>query len=206
MYAIGQLTEEYDLFWDQEFNGYHGLKSMEAITRISMNGMCGQKLTQTELQHYYTLMSRVCPIVKDEICFQLLSMVIMFDTTAMSEDDSISFYWDDNSNQSLNSLETAGSTSSSGAINSPWLSISDVNTNNAGSGNMAHNESVPEPNTTRHNGFGEIKVLQRHYIYLLRRRCMLLKGPLSRRLGDPDGMKNIMNSFKLLAQYVPALM
>ena len=208
MYANGQLSEEYDLFWDKEFKGYHGLQSMDDIKMISMNSMCSQKLTQTELDHYYMLMRRVCPMMRDEICFQLLSMVMMFDTTNLIEDDSLSLVGDDNSNTSTDSLGPSRSVSpprnrSSGE---PPTMANTNSANKDGSSSMEHDGILLGPKTNTQNGFGEIKVLQKHYIHLLRRRCMFLKGPLLRRLGDPDGLEKIMNSFKLLAQYVPALM
>ena len=54
--------------------------------------------------------------------------------------------------------------------------------------------------------FDEIKSLQEHYINLLLRRCIVLKGPHLRKLIAPGGLKMAMICFKQLAQYVPPLM
>ena len=204
MFANGQLSEEYDLFWDKEFKGYHGLQSMDDIKMLSMDSMCSQKLTQTELDHYYMLMRRVCPMMRDEICFQLLSMVMMFDTTGLIDDDSLSLVGDDNSNTSSNtstdSSRTSRSVSPPTNRNPTDPPMCNSSSNNDGSSNMEHDGILLGPKINTQNGFGEIRVLQKHYIHLLRRRCMFLKGPLLRRLGDPDGLEKIMHSFKLLAQ------
>ena len=206
MYSIGQLSEEYDLFWDQEFKGYHGLRRMEDIKRFSMNNVCSQKLTPTELDHYYLLMKGLCPIVKDEICFQLLSMVLMFDTTNLMRNDPISFLVDETLNQSLHSLEISGQVSFHGSSNSTEMYTSDTNTSTGGNSNMANGKTKSEDSTNRRDSFDEIKSLQEHYIKLLKRRCMVLKGPQLRKLVAPGGLKMVIICFKLLAQYVPPLM
>ena len=173
MYAIGQLSEHFDLFWDQEFKGYHGFNRTDDIKRISMDNICSQRFTKNELDHYYILMKGLCPIVKDEICFQLLSMVMMFDTTDLFENDPLFFLLD---------------------------------TNSGNDSSMSSGQARPEHSSHRQTNFHEVKLLQTYYINLLKRRCMVLNVPHLQKLCDPDGLKMIMLSFKLLAQYVPSLM
>ena len=82
----------------------------------------------------------------------------------------------------------------------------DTNTTNGGGSNMGNDKTTSEDSMSRCDSFDEIKSLQEHYINLLKRRCMVLKGPQLRKLVDPEGLKMIMICFKLLAQYVPPLM
>ena len=210
MYSIGQLSEKYNLFWDQEFKGYHGLKSMDDIRRLSMNNLCCHRFGRTQLDHYYSLLKLVSPVVKDEICFQLMSMIMMFDTSNLIEDNISKLDTDENLRCSpLKPLEFDKSTRQSSLdMNSKTvLAVSNgINDTINSNHDIAYNVISENRKANLQKGFDEIKGLQKRYIYLLHRHCMGQEDPRLRKLGDTDSLQKTIDGFKQLAQLVPLLM
>ena len=87
MIKKGQLSEEMNPFWYQEFVDYRGLKSVDDLPKMSPNRVCFEKLSRTELEHFLSLIKSVKPLVKDNVCFQLMSLIMMFDTSNLIEED-----------------------------------------------------------------------------------------------------------------------
>ena len=210
MYARGQLSEKYNLFWDQEFIGFQGLRSMNDIKRLSLDNVCCQRLDKTQLDHYYSLLQYVCPIVNDEICFQLLSMVMMFDTSNLIEDDITKLDIDETSRfSSLKSLEFDKTTRQcSQDMNSKtrFTVINDANDTNNSSNDIAYKVKSERKKANLQKGFDEIRGLQNRYIYLLHRYCMGLEDPRLRKLGDTDSLRGTIDGLKQLSQPIPLLM
>ena len=69
MFMVGQLSEKINPFWELEFVGYHGLRSVNDIPKNSLKYVCCQRLSRSELGHYYSLLRNVTPIVRHPICF-----------------------------------------------------------------------------------------------------------------------------------------
>ena len=179
MYCAGQLTVESNVFWDLDFKGYHGLGSVNDIPKLSMIHVCSPSLTRCELDHYYSLMKHVCPLVKDPICFQLLSMIMLLDTSSLIENDAVP----------LDAIGTSNCPNYPPEVNSSPCS---------------YVVEVKKPRIEER--FQEIESLQRHYINLLRKRCMKLDNTKLKLLGDTDvGLKRTMHCVKQLAEYVPFL-
>ena len=207
MYCIGQLTVESDIFWDLEFKGYHGLESVNDIPKISTVNLCSQGLTKCELDHYYSLMKHICPLVKDAICFQLISMIMLLDTSSLIEDGV----------STVDVMDTPNVSTDSREVNAPSLShvFNDDEGNISATADYDNNISIgnntckPRENkkASIKERFQEINSLQKHYINLLRNRCMVLNNPKLRRLGDTDiGLKSTVLCIKQLAQYITVLM
>ena len=210
MYSIGQLSEKYNLFWDQEFKGYHGLKSIDDIRRLSLNSVCGNRLSRTQLDQYYGLLKFVSPVVKDETCFQLMSMIMMFDTSNLIEDDITKLDIDETSRfSSLKSLEFDKTTRQcSQDMNSKtrFTVINDANDTNNSSNDIAYKVKSERKKANLQKGFDEIRGLQNRYIYLLHRYCMGLEDPRLRKLGDTDSLRGTIDGLKQLSQPIPLLM
>ena len=209
MYAVGLLSEKYNLFWEQEFTGYHGLKSVNHILKLSMNSACNEKFDRSQLDHYYSLMKYVCPVVKDEICFQLISMVMLFDTANLAEAVPTELDMEKTSiPPSLTSSEddkTSRLCSSNITSKMPLIASSGANKHDDCSSTALQTRPPETKKMDLGKEFDEIKGLQNQYIHLLRRRCMLSEDPRLRRLGDVDGLNRTIDSFKKLAQLVSLL-
>ena len=89
MYIVGQLCESTNVFWELEFEGYHGLRSVNDIPKIGLDTVCCNRLTRSELDHYNGLLKHIAPLIRDAICFQLMSMIMLLDTSNIIDCDDI---------------------------------------------------------------------------------------------------------------------
>ena len=196
MYCVGQLWEEWDLNWGLEFKDYHGLKSVNDIKFLSSSTLLSLKLTNLQLKNFYKTVNHVFPILQDNICFILISMIMMLDTSNLTEDDTLT------------------SDGSSPVGSSEYTASSSNNFHNMAGNHatgMYDNAASLDPGLQKkkpniHSRFEEINVLQKQYIHLLRRYCLFIDNPELRKLGDIVGLEKAMYSFKQLAHYIPLLM
>merc|ERR1719414_1925446 len=86
MFRTGQLREETNIFWGLEFKNYHGLRNVIDIPQITLDTVMGQCLTSNQLEHYRGMVRYLKPLMEDPICFQLISMVMLLDTSDLSDD------------------------------------------------------------------------------------------------------------------------
>ena len=207
MYRVGQLKEESNAFWDLEFKGYPGLRSVLDIPRLSMNTICCQRLTKSEVHHYYSLMKHVCPLVKDAISFTLITMIMLLDTSNLIEDVVTPLDVIDTSNSSIDSREVSTPSSSEVVDDSNGIVSSASECDNNIPQDKKHRETRETKAPNKEERFKSIKALQKYYVHLLRNRCVHLNIPKLRGMGDTDSdLKRTMLSLKQLAQYVPVLM
>ena len=85
MFRAGQLREESNIFWSLEFKHYHGLKSVLDIPFVSVNTVACNRLNPTQLEQYYGLTKHLQPLMRDTILFHLISMIMLLDTSNLSD-------------------------------------------------------------------------------------------------------------------------
>ena len=215
MYIVGQLSESTNMFWGLEFEGFHGLRSVNDMPKIGLKTLCCKRLASSELTHCQNLLTRISPLVKDAICFQLISMIMLLDTSNVidceednpTDDDAMDNECNERrfsqGNSSIASISEMAMDTSSNVNSHPMPSNYDRN---------RYSEKQVEINTKQKasmlDRFKEINALQKHYINLLKTRCDQLDVDTEiKSLGDPEkGLGNTMLSFRQLAQYIPFLM
>ena len=87
MFRTGQLRHESNIFWSIEFKNYHGLKSVEDIPFVSVDTVACNRFTPPQLEHYFSLMKYVKPLMRDTVSFHLISMVMLLDTSNLTDDN-----------------------------------------------------------------------------------------------------------------------
>ena len=183
MFRTGQLRKQYDLFWSLQYKNYHGLQSVSDIPFVSIDTVCRQRLSSVQFDHYFGLIKYLSPLMKDSICFQLLSMVMLLDTSTILENNPLS---------RMSSID-AGSGGRNHDISKS--SIKDMRFSKA---------AASEASKTSQR-FHQINSLQKHYIRLFYSRCMdncKLRG-----LGETDEeLKRTMLSVKQIANYTSLLL
>ena len=201
MYRAGLLSEETNVIWDLDFKGYHGLRSPNEILRISTDKMFRKSLKTHEVDHCNALMKHISPLIREPICYQLISLIMLLDTSNLIEDCVTP----------LDAICVPSNRIQPCEVNTPSLldvydddgfSWPDVYETIAAGDKSSVTYGKKRPSVRQR--FKEIKELQKYYIDLLRKRCMGLNNPKIRRLGDTDvGLKGTMLCLKQLAQYEP---
>ena len=83
MYRNGQLREESNPLWFLEFKGYHGLQSIDDFPMLTIDsvskGWAYEAVTKKQIIILKTSIKELAPLIRDTICFYLLTMVMMFD-------------------------------------------------------------------------------------------------------------------------------
>ena len=96
MMRSGQLTTESNPLWYLDFKGYRGSSETiclcELIRRsklpfFTMENSSWRRLTTTQTAELKDLITYLRPLIRDNICFYLLSMIVMLDTSNLSESD-----------------------------------------------------------------------------------------------------------------------
>ena len=211
MFMVGQLSDKTNPFWELEFEGYHGLRSVDDIPKNSLKYVCCQRLTRSELGHYYSLLRRVTPIVRNPVCFQLFSMILLLDTSNLIDCDSGSD--DDDIEDIENAIDFVedDDTTAMKTTSNDFIAINGV----PSSFDVEDPTRKEKDDLERHKRkkprmderFKEIRQLQKHYIMLLRNLCQKLSDPKIKAIGDSDkALNKTILCMKQLAQYVPVLM
>ena len=197
MYRAGQIRLESNVLWHLEYKGYHGLKSVSDIFFVTSKQIVSQSLSPSQILDTCRLCLLLKPLVKDIVCFQLISMIMMLDTynvlneaisssSVNTNTDSnrkqqqMSEQWNNEGHYSHESAAMGHDTIASSSEISPSTSISPAicggkiysatshgNNSCLNEANSYPSEQVKSRNTMEHR-FREIKALQNHYINLLR--------------------------------------
>ena len=204
MYRTGQLNEKSNLFWSQEFTGHHGLKSVSDIPFCTTDTVCRMKLSSMQYKHYRQLINYISPIMKDSICFHLISMIMLLDTTNIKDDDSGRLVCENDTNEATNEFQSKNSLTESDWGQSKSFSLISVDHNALdlrSKGIDANNKR-----RTKNDSYLEIKTLQRHYIDLFHHRCLHLNNPDIKSVGDTDEeLKKTMSNIKCIEYYISLL-
>ena len=205
MYVVGQLSERDNEFWALEFEGYHGLRSANDIPQLHIDHVCGGRLTTSQLEYCHSLLIQVVSVIRDPICFQLISMIMLLDTTDLVDDDDVSH----------NAMDTEGDPNNFGKAIP--ISLPEAMEQGDMTGLSASSYYVDKTKEKNQNAelrkkkkpgikerFKEINQLQKFYIILLRKHCMTVSNSKLRILcADDTALKRIMFCIKQMAQFLP---
>ena len=86
MFRVGQLRKEYNMLWEHEYNGYHGLRSIDDIHFLTLDMVAKKRLTSYELSHCKSLISSIGQLMENPISFYLLSMIMLLDTSNLEKE------------------------------------------------------------------------------------------------------------------------
>ena len=218
MFRVGQLRKEYNLLWEHEYIGYHGLRSIDDIHLMTLEGISKKRLTSNELSHCTRIISNLSKLMENPVSFYLLSMIILLDTSNLKKEYQLVL--DDNDcrkNQSnhCNHDETFCKTFTSNSFSNCVPSISNVfigNDDIATEPDETHkDQTIGISNDHKKKAFEErfkgIKSLQRHYIILLHNHWKQADDKMKQSLGDNEVVLNkVIESIKQMAHYAGFLM
>ena len=207
MFCFGQLNEKTNVIWSLDFEGYRGLRSVDDLVRLTMKNVCCERLTGAELTRYYSLVKHVTPLMQNSVCYQIICMVMLLDTSNLVDIE----MEDIPSNLMEHDFECSSSSSPSAYIKSNDVNAIKDTTQRKYGGNSKKDDSFMEMSKKKKPGleerFKEIKVLQKHYIELFKTHCERLDDPKINSLVENDKrINNMMLCLRQIAQYVPALM
>ena len=207
MFCFGQLNEKTNVIWSLDFEGYRGLRSVDDLVRLTMKNVCCERLTGAELTRYYSLVKHVTPLMQNSVCYQIICMVMLLDTSNLVDIE----MEDIPSNLMEHDFECSSSSSPSAYIKSNDVNAIKDTTQRKYGRNSKKDDSFMEMSKKKKPGleerFKEIKVLQKHYIELFKTHCERLDDPKINSLVENDKrINNIMLCLRQIAQYVPALM
>ena len=208
MYVVGQLNERGNEFWALEFEGYHGLRSVNDIPHLGLDTVCCGRLSTPEIEHYHSLLRQVVSVLRDPICFHLISIILLLDTSNLYD-------YDDDARNAMDSeckpndfseviTVTLSEAMEEGDVSGLSASSSYDDQNKAQMGDI---ELRKKKKPCMEERFKEIKSLQKFYILLLRKHCMTMSNTKLKIFSKDDkALNRIMLCIKQLAQYVPVLM
>ena len=202
MYRTGQLKEKSNIFWSQEFTGHHGLKCVSDIPFVTIDTVCRKKLSSVEYKHYQQLINYISPIMKDSICYHLISMIMLLDTTNIKDDDCGSLVYENVENTFRNQSKPNFTD-----FDLDQSKVFDLNSDdNVAVDLRSKDKATNTKRRTTNNAYLEIKTLQRHYIDLFHHRCLHLNYPDIISVGDTDEeLKKTMSNIKCIEYYISLL-
>ena len=208
MYIVGQLNERKNEFWALEFEGYHGLRSVNDIPHLGIDTICCGRLTTSEIEHYQSLLRQVVSVLRDPICFQLISMIMLLDTSSLIDYDDASRNTMDTECKPNDFSDVITVTLSEAMEEGDVIGLSassyydDKNTVEKRDTELRKNK---KPDMEER--FKGIKSLQKFYILLLRKHCMTVNNTKLRVFHEDDKELNrILFCIKQLGQYASVLM
>ena len=142
--------------------------------------------------------------MKDSICFHLLSMIMLLDTTNIKDDGDGSLVYENDTNEGTSHFQSTNNLNESnrGQLKSFSLISFDNNALDLRSKSIDANNK----RGTTNNSYLEIKTLQRHYIDLFHHRCLHLNNPALKSVGDTDEeLKKTMSNIKCIEYYISLL-
>ena len=220
MYRNGQLREESNPLWFLEFKGYHGLQSIDDFPMLTIDsvskGWAYEAVTKKQIIILKTSIKELAPLIRDTICFYLLTMVMMFDSSDLNEskdqwDDEHPKYslepvnMDDNHRikdiSEIRTLTSSSSTSTTLGYGSNMESLSNENLCNVSF------RQVKRCKPNFHERFSGITNLRDVYLNLLMNRCKISGEPELKKFGDSNvEMNRAISSMKKIAKFMSILM
>jgi hypothetical protein len=180
MFRTGQLREESNMFWSLDFKNYHGLQTVSDIPYVSINTVSCKRLEEKQLDQYRNLIKYLKPLVKDTICFQLIAMVMLLDTS-----DLMDYHY--------TPVDVCTNQISDG-VQAPSYAL------------QKRKKSNTYAFRNMEQRFEEINALQKHYIKLFHNRCMYQDTSELRSFGETDERLNrTMMNIKEISYYIPLL-
>ena len=156
--------------WDSEFKGYRGLRSVSDLPRWSITRWFRKDLTKHELEQAMGIMKFIVPLMQDPISFQLVTMIMLLDTSDLIENVITHF---DVVHTSIQPSEVRILSlidvmyDSDGAV-SPGNKYNDI----ASDLSQKKLKALEKISRCKEKRFHDIKMLQKHYVHLLRNHCI----------------------------------
>ena len=207
MFRVGLLRPESNVLWHHEFTGYHGLKSVSDIQFVTTEDVACGRLSQYDLNCCYSLAKRVSPLMANPISFQLITMIMLLDTSHVDVADhtipETQNRFDDDSLQSSSSFEECVPPLSEVYFGNdisfqPRVECSREGLT-CGKGNKRRRQDGKER-------FKSVKILQGHYMHLLKVYCKYIGEANGGYLGNTDErLFETMNCIRKVAKYALAL-
>ena len=219
MYRYGQLTEESNPLWYLEFKGYHGLKCLNNLPFFNIENFCNKArrdiFSKEQIATANQMIRELTPIVRDSICFYLITMVLMLDTSNLKDKE----YPAENKNPQYSlepvNLEDSQCKTDPSKLQHPVAStlsktLNEVNPVVLSSNENSSNLSAEEKSEMRseiQQRFQEITRLRDNYLNLLRTRCKESSNPEIRQFADShEGLNRVISSIKKLTFFVSMTM
>ena len=142
--------------------------------------------------------------MKDSICFHLISMIMLLDTTNIKDDDGERLVYKNDTSEVTSQFQSNDNLAESNRGQLKSFSLISVDNNALD----LRSKSIVASNKrgTTNNSYLEIKTLQRHYIDLFHHRCLHLNNPALKSVGDTDEeLKNTMSNIKCIEYYISLL-
>ena len=218
MFRIGQLRNEYNILWEHEYKGYHGLRSVNDVCLLTLEKLTKKRLTSKEVDHCENLISDLTPLIKNPISFYLISMIILLDTSNLEKEypllfdakghpkvDGGTFSYDKQfcTSDALDLFKACIPSLSEVFIGNDEIAIeTDERTES-----QKTNTSSKNKNKDFEEQFEDIKNLQRHYTMLLHSHWKYAEDKTELKLDDTDAMiKRAIESVKQVSYYASLLM
>ena len=207
MFRVGLLRPESNVLWDHEFIGYHGLKSVSDIQFVTTEDVACGRLSQYDLNCCCSLAKRVSPLMANPISFQLITMIMLLDTSHVEGAEHTrpekQNRFDDDSLQSNSSFKECVPSLSEVYFGNdisfqPRVECSREGLT-CGKGNKRRRQDGKER-------FKGVKILQGHYMHLLKVHCKYIGEANGGYLGNTDErLFETMNCIRKVAKYALAL-
>ena len=204
MFRVGLLRPESNVLWHHEFTGYHGLKSVSDIQFVTTEDVACGRLSQYDLNCCYSLAKRVSPLMANPISFQLITMIMLLDTSHVDDADhtipETQNRFDDDSLQSSSSFEECVPSLSEVYFGNDISFQPRVECYKEG---LKSNKRRRQDSKERFQG---VKILQAHYMHLLKVHCKYIGEANGGYLGNTDErLFETMDCIRKVAQYALAL-
>ena len=219
MYRYGQLTEESNPLWYLEFKGYHGLQCLNDLPFIHVGSPAKkwrrEKYSKKQMAAVNQIIRELSPILRDSICFYLMTMVLMLDTSNLKDEQYPVKY--ENPQYSLEpvNLDNSQFRTDSSKLQQPVLSTSSGHFNKVEPASLLLNENSSDPlfqeksegRLEIQQRFQEITRLRDNYLNLLQSRCKESSVPEIRQFADShEGLNRAISSIKKLTGFVSMTM
>ena len=207
MFRVGLLRPESNVLWHHEFTGYHGLKSVSDIQFVTTEDVACGRLSQYDLNCCYSLAKRVSPLMANPISFQLITMIMLLDTSHVDVADhtipETQNRFDDDSLQSSSSFEECVPSLSELYFGNDISFQPRVECYKEGLTCGKNNKRRRQDAKERFQG---VKLLQGHYMHLLKVHCKYIGEANGGYLGNTDErLFETMDCIRKVAQYALAL-
>ena len=203
MFRVGLLRPESNVLWHHEFTGYHGLKSVSDIQFVTTEDVACGRLSQYDLNCCHSLAKRVSPLMANPISFQLITMIMLLDTSHVDVADhtipETQNRFDDDSLQSSSSFEECVPSLSEVYFGNDISFQPRVECYKEGLTCGKNNKRRRQDAKERFQG---VKLLQGHYMHLLKVHCKYIGEANGGYLGNTDErLFETMECIRKVAKY-----
>ena len=210
MFRVGLLRPESNVLWHHEFTGYHGLKSVSDIQFVTTEDVACGRLSQYDLNCCYSLAKRVSPLMANPISFQLITMIMLLDTTNVSNTENTvhETRFDEDSSHSSSSFEECVPPLSEVYFgnDTPFQPRIQCSSKYKDPTDFTPMTSNARKKFSTKERFRSVIMLRDHYMHLLKVYCKYIGEARGGYLGNTDErLFETMECIRKVAQYALAL-